>query len=290
MGVLWVHWSADPLLAISVVVALWHATGLIHLERRSSAAKRYARRQQALLFYAGLLVLDLSVMSPLDYYGDLYYWVHVVQHLLLMFAAPVLIVVGAPWLPLAHGLPVGIRRRLGRALILARWAAPLRSLGRFVRQPWTAIVAFNAVMILWHLPGPFDLASRDQAVHIWLMHGSFVLVGVLFWLQFIGSYPMRPTLSPLRQAGALFGTNVVMFAMAMAIGMMATSSWYSVYDHLPGVTLNPLGDQQLGAGILWVCGDFWCFPALYRAVKEWIRQDESHSADVLIDRLLRGAR
>lgn len=290
MGLLWRHWSPDPLVAISLVVALWHGTGLIHLERRSSPAKRDARRQQGLLFYAGLLVLDLAAMSPLDYYADLYYWVHMVQHLLLMFAAPVLIVVGSPWLPLAHGLPVRLRRRLGRAVILGRWATPIRATGRFARQPWPAIVAFNTVMILWHLPGPFDLAYRNHAVHIWLMHGSFVLVGILFWLQFIGSYPMRPTLSPLAQAGALFGTNVVMFVLAMTIGMMATSSWYSVYDNLHGVTLSPLGDQQLGAGILWVCGDFWCFPALYRAVKEWIRQDESHSADVLLDRLLRGAR
>jgi putative membrane protein len=283
------HWSVDPFLVVTSALALWHERGVRHLAARSQPAKAPARRRQSLLFYAGLVVLDLTVASPIDYYANLYYWVHVVQHLLLMFAAPVLIVAGAPWIPLAHGLPVGPRRRVGRALLLSAWSAPLRATGRILSKPWVAIAAFNLVMVFWHFTGPFDLAYRNQAVHIWVMHSSFFLVGVFFWLQFIGSYPLRPRLAPLEQAGALFGTNVVMFLLAVAVGMMATSSWYSVYDHLRGVTMSPLADQQLGSGILWVCGDFWCFPALYRAVRQWIQEDEAGAVDAALDRLVRGA-
>ena len=274
---------------VTLVVATWHERGVRHLAARSRSTKRPARRHQAWLFYAGLVVLDLAVMSPIDYYSDLYYWVHMVQHLLLMFAAPVLIVVGAPWLPLTHGLPINVRRRLGRWIMLSPQASALRSTGRALANPWVAVVGFNCVMIFWHIPGPFDLAYRNQIVHIWLMHGSFFFFGVLFWLQFVGSYPLRPRLAPLQQASALFATNVVMFLLAMIIGMLSTTSWYSVYNNLPGVSLSPLGDQQIGAGILWVCGDFWCFPALYRAVKEWIAEDEQRGLDITLERVLRGA-
>lgn len=287
---LYKHWSYDPLLVVTVVIAAWNERGVRHLAARSTSSKGPARRRQALLFYAGLAVLDIAVTSPIDYYADLYYWVHVVQHLLLMFAGPVLLVVGAPWLPLAHGLPVGARRRVGRALLLASWSAPLRAAGRWLNRPWVAIIAFNATMVFWHLPGPFDLAYRNSLVHIWLMHGSLFLSGVFFWLQFIGSYPLHPTLPPLRQAGALFGTNVVMFLLAMITGMLSTTSWYSVYNHIPGVGLSPLGDQQLGSGILWVCGDLWCFPAMYRAIRQWIDEDEIGGVDRALNRLLQGAR
>lgn len=290
MSLLVHHWSLDPFLIVTVAIALWHERGVRHLAARSRSTKQRERRRQAWLFYAGLAVIDLTVMSPIDYYADLYFWVHMVEHLLLMFAAPVLVVAGAPWLPLAHGIPVGTRRRLGRWLILSQSAAPLRAAGRVVTSPWVAIVIFNAVMVFWHLPGPFDLAYRNGLVHIWLMHASFFVAGVLFWLQFIGSYPMRPRLKPLEQAAALFATNVVMFILAMAMGMLTSTTWYSVYNHVPGVHLSPLGDQQIGAGILWVCGDFWCFPALYRAIKEWIRQDEENGDNIVLARLLNEAR
>jgi cytochrome c oxidase assembly factor CtaG len=283
------NWSFDPFLVVTFVVAGWHELGVRHLAGRSRPARNAARRRQSLLLYAGLAVLDLSVVSPIDFYSNRYFWVHTVQHLLLMYAVPVLIVAGAPWLPLAHGLPVGLRRRVGRAVLLSRWAAPLRLAAHAATSPWVSVAAFNLVMILWHLPGPFDLAFRNQAVHIWLMHGSFFVVGVLFWMQFIGSYPFRPRLGPLEQVGALIGTNVVMFVLAFAMGMLATSSWYPVYDHLHGVSLSALGDQHLGAGILWVCGDFWCFPAVYRAVRRFIDDDERRSLDDALDRVLRGA-
>ena len=277
------HWSWDPFLLASGIVAVWHELGVRRLAQRAPS-RAAERRRAALLFYAGLLLLDLTIASPIDYYADVYFWVHMVEHLLLMFAAPVLIVVGAPWLPLAFGLPVRWRRAVGRSVLLAGWSAPLRWLGSQARRPWVAIVGFNAVMVFWHLPGPFDLATRNATVHIWLMHASLILFGTLFWLQFIGSYPLHPKLRPLQRAGALFATNAVMFVLAMAIGMMSTRPLYSVYGHTAGVRLSALGDQQVGAGILWVCGDFWCFPALYRAVREWISDDERRGRNLVEQR------
>jgi putative membrane protein len=267
------HWSFDPFLVLAVVVAGWYEIGLWRMARRSGPERTRERRLRSLWFYAGLVVLLLAVESPIDYWAYDYFFVHMIQHLLLMFAAPSLIVAGAPWQPLAEALP----GRSGRGVLAGTWARPLRALGALVLRPWVSIGIFNAVMIFWHLPGPYDLAERNQAIHVWLMLGSFCVAGVLFWLQFIPSPPFRRQMPLLSRAAALLVTNVIMIGLAMALSIFSSGSVYSVYAHIPGVTLPPFADQQIGAAILWVCGDFWAVPTMIAIIRQMMAADGSMS-------------
>ncbi len=278
------HWSFDPFLIVVALVVVWHEIGLRHLRLRSSKERTRRRRARSFLFYAGLAVLLLAVDSPIDYWADYYFFVHMIEHILIMFFAPILIVAGAPWLPVIHGLPVKVRRVVGRAVLLGAWARPLRAVGRFMTSGAVAIVAFDVVMVIWHVPAMYDLAENNQYVHIWLMHSSFFVSGVFFWLQIIPSYPIKPKLGTAGQIFAIISTNVLMFVLAMALSIFTASSWYSVYNNLPTVTLSPFADQQIGAAILWVCGDFWAVPALVFIIRRAISQETDMSA--VIDRLL----
>jgi putative membrane protein len=272
------HWSLDPFLIFAVILAGWHEAGLARLARSDPEHARQ-RRLRSLWFYGGLAVTLVAVDSPVEYWADRYFFMHMAQHLLLMFAAPTLIVAGAPWLPLREALP-------RRAAV--RWPRPLRTAGDWLLGPWFAVLAFNAVMLAWHIPALLDLAVRNTAVQVWLLHPSYLIVGILFWLLFIPSAPLRMRLAPEGQAAALVATNVIMWLLAMAMGILTTVSWYSVYDHVPGVTLPAFPDQQIGAGILWVCGDFWAVPALIAAIRRMITADGSLGS--ALDRMLGRAR
>jgi len=277
------NWSFDPFLIVVAVLVVAHEIGLSRLRSRSDPVRTRRRRLHSLAFYGGLAVLLLAIDSPVDYWASDYFFVHMLEHLLIAFYAPILIVFGAPWIPLLFGLPVGARRKVGRFVMLGSWSRAFRAVGRVVVSPWFAVISFNAVMVLWHLPVLFDESENNQAVHVWLMHGSFFVTGVLFWLQIIPSHPFRLKASPLWQAGAVIGTNVVMFVLAMALSIFSAASWYPVYAHIPGVTLSPFADQQIGAAILWVCGDFWAVPALVVIIKRAV--DEEGSLSAVLDRL-----
>jgi putative membrane protein len=278
------HWSFDPFLIVAIVLAIWNEIGLARLASRSRRDETSQRRRRSLLFYAGLAVLLIAVQSPIEYWSYDYFFVHMIQHLLLMFAAPTLVVAGAPWQPLLAALPGQSRKASAREVITARWSRPMRAVGGFLVRPWVSVALFSVVMVVWHLPGPLDLADTNQAVQIWLMHSSFFIAGVLFWLQFIPSTPFRIRITPVSQAAALLATNCVMWVLAMAMGFLTSSSWYSVYNHIPGVTLPAFADQQIGAGILWICGDFWAIPTMIFVIKKLLAEDGSLSATV--DRVL----
>ena len=267
------NWSFDPFVIIVALVVVWHEIGLWRLARRSRPERTRERRIRSLWFYAGLAVLLIAVDSPIDYWSSSYFIVHMVQHLLLMFAAPSLVVAGAPGQPLLDALPGRSGQAVTRSVLAGDWSRPVRAAFHFLTGPIVAVVLFNAVMVLWHLPALFDLAENNQAVHIWLMHGSFFAAGVLFWLQFIPSPPFRSRMPPLGRIAALLGTNVVMIVIAMALSIFATHSVYAAYDHVPGVTLPPFADQQIGAAILWVCGDFWAMPTMIITIRKLLADE-----------------
>ncbi|TVZ06059.1 cytochrome c oxidase assembly protein [Trebonia kvetii] len=283
------NWAFDPFIVVVAVVVAWHEIGLFRLAERSRPERTRERRVRSLWFYSGLLVLLLAVVSPIDYWADSYFTVHMVQHLLLMFAAPSLVVAGAPGQPLLDALPGRSGKAVTRSMLADDWSRPLRALFRFVSGPVVAVVLFNLAMIVWHIPAAFDLAANNSAVHIWLEHGTFFATGVLFWLQFIPSPPFRSRMPILGRVAALLATNVVMIFIAMTLSIFATHSIYAPYDHVPGVTLPSFADQQIGAAVLWVCGDFWALPTMIMTIRKLLN-DEAGLGPALERFVNRGSR
>jgi cytochrome c oxidase assembly factor CtaG len=289
------NWGYPWVAVLTLLVLSLHERGLRSINRRSTPAHAMRRRRRLWLSYAGLILLALSITSPLQFWSMQYFWVHMFQHVLVMLAAPALYVAGAPVLPLLHSVPVQLRRRVLRHVFIRPTRHPLRSLAAFLLSPAVGIIFFNAVMVFWMLPDFFNPVMTRPVLHVSLMLPTFFLSGLLFWIQFIPSAPLRPKLSPFAQVGSLLVTNVIMTVIAITISFLVSTPSYAFGAMMgnmgsmpmPVISLNRFADQQIGAAILWVCGDFWCFPALYVAFRRSMKDEEGSD---LVDRLLRGRR
>jgi cytochrome c oxidase assembly factor CtaG len=53
----------------------------------------------------------------------------------------------------------------------------LRAADAWLLAPWPAVALFNITIVVWHLPGPLDLAQANQDMHLWLMDAGFFAAG-----------------------------------------------------------------------------------------------------------------
>jgi cytochrome c oxidase assembly factor CtaG len=227
-------------------------------------------RLRSAAFYAGLLSILIALDWPLDDLADKLFLAHMTQHLILLMVAPPLIVFSAPWLRLWRPLPLGFRRTVAKSIARGQWAAPLRALGRLLSRPVPAWVAFNCVLVAWHVPALFDLTLSNEAVHD-LEHTTFLVTGVLFWLQVIDSKPVRARLGYGARAIYLTAALLVSWVLALVLAFASTPLYdaYAQLAHRPG-GLSAIADQQLAAGMMWVPGSIPFTIAIVWALYRWL--------------------
>jgi cytochrome c oxidase assembly factor CtaG len=263
------RWSIDPPLGYVAVGYVAVSAVLYLLGSRSRGTPLRRDPLRAASFFAGLAVIVIALDSPIDHYADNLFWVHMIQHILLLTIAPPLILLGRPWPRMWRALPLRARTEIGHAIARSAVAAPLRALAR----PVPAWIAFNVIFIGWHFPGAYNATLTSNVIHQ-LEHALFFFSGLLFWARVIDPGPLRPRLIwPVRVA-YVAGAMVVGWVLAVMLAL-APHPWYAHYAslaHRPG-GLSALGDQQIAAGIMWVPGSLAYTVALLMALYRWLEPD-----------------
>jgi cytochrome c oxidase assembly factor CtaG len=258
--------QAPFFLALGAAVLYWLGG------RRQARGRREDpdERLRSAAFYAGLLTIVVALDPPLDDLADKLFLAHMTQHLILLMVAPPLIVFSAPWLRLWRPLPLGFRRTVAKSVVRGRSAAPLRALGRLLSRPVPAWIAFNGLLVAWHVPALYDLTLSSAAVHD-LEHATFLVAGVLFWLQVIDSKPVRARLGYGARAVYLTAALLVSWVLALVLAF-ASSPLYHAYAQLPRRPggLSAIADQQLAAGMMWVPGSIPFTIAIVWALYRWL--------------------
>lgn len=153
-------------------------------------------------------------------------------------------------------------------VLLTMVAAPLLAAGlaRVPRvPPVVAWVVFAATGWVVHFTSLFEAAAEGVPVHV-LEHALLLGTAVLFWSVVVGP---RATMShPLR---------LLYLAVAMpqntSLALAISSAGRVLYPHY-GATGDPLGDQRVAGGIMWVAGDLLLLGAVLVVAAAWARDEE----------------
>jgi cytochrome c oxidase assembly factor CtaG len=240
--------------------------------------RRYARlrhfdrgyRSRAALFVTGYVALAIALISPLHALGEQYFWLHMVQHLLLsLVAAPLLLFSGSMPVLLWAFSPRD-RSTIGR---LVGQPGLIRTVLRWLTRPVVAWALFVVTQWVWHQPVAYDWALENRWAH-YLEHIGFFLTALFFWWPVIGAPPLRSPLSfPARLAYTFLAwlPNSVLGA-GITLSRAPLYPYYVTSGQVNG--FDPLFDQQLAGLIMWVPGDVLFVIILMILFTAYLRDEE----------------
>jgi cytochrome c oxidase assembly factor CtaG/putative copper export protein len=261
-------WDLDLLWLLVVGFGVFfYLAGVWRLHRRGDRWPAH----RTVLWVTGMLVLFWVTSGPLNVYEQYLFSAHMLGHMLLGMAIPVLLVLSAP-LTLALR---AIRKRDDDSrgprewillLVHSRYAAVLT-------HPLVAGGLFAASLWVFYYTPIFRWATEEHVGHTWMII-HFLLTGYLFAQAVVGidpvagrpPYPLRLILLLATMAlHAFFGLSLV-----ESHGLLL-ADWYGAMGRAWG--LPPLEDQQAAGGIAWSVGEI---PTVVLAVLVaflWSRSD-----------------
>jgi putative membrane protein len=271
LNIILLSWAWRPEIILSLgLAAVVHLTGRWRLKRRGSS--KVVKPWRSLVYLSGLAVLWIALMSPIDVLSSQFFFMHMVQHLLLVMIAPPLLLIGDPMPIMIWGLPSSLRLEIGRWL---RPTSRFRQTVRSLTTPGVVWFLFVATLVGWHDPRLYGLALKNELVHD-LEHLTFFGTAVLFWWHVIGSAPhIHKRLSPGVRIGYALSVVPPTALTGIAIAF-ASEPIYEYYLTVPRPGgMNVMQDQMLSGVIMWIPGSMMYIIAALVLVAQILRTEGS---------------
>jgi cytochrome c oxidase assembly factor CtaG len=259
-------WRFDPLTLVVLsmaAISYRYWAGVAGIRRQSG---RRTRRHRAGYFYAGLMVLFVALVSPVDGYADRLLSVHMVQHLLLTLVAPPLLLLGAPVTLVLQASSDRFRKGVLLPVLRSRGV-------KLLSNPAVGWVVFAAVLWGSHFSPLYEAALRSRGVHA-LEHAAYVGSALLFWWPVVGADPSPARLSPPARILYLFLAMPQMTFLGLAI----YGSNRVLYPHYlvtsASLGTSALSDQHLAGALMWTSGMFLLVPAIGFVLMSWLDRED----------------
>jgi putative copper resistance protein D len=249
-------WAFSPVADLLMVLA---TAGYLGLAWRSGAPWPPWRTVCWLL---AVVTVVISVDSPVARYAEVLFWVHMVQHLLLIMVAPMLLIWAQP-LRLVHtkggARASGVAERMQRSRVVRWLSAPLFGLGLYA-----------AVVVLTHLTG----FQQVSATHGWvrgLELALYLVSGWLFFVSLAGDELIAWSLPYLLRFVVLV-VGMGVDTLTGVVLMLSSRPLAPVYGLAhPGWGPTLLRDQELAGAIMWFGGDLLMMLLMILVAVQWGR-------------------
>ncbi len=262
------QWDIDVLWLVAAGFGLFlYLAGVWRLHRRGDRWPIH----RTVFWVLGMLMLVWVTGGPINAYQEYLFSIHMLGHMMLSMAIPLLLVSGAPVtlaLRAVHKRDDGTRG--GREWIMWAVHSPF---ARVVTHPFVAAAIFILSLWAFYFTDLVRWSMFEHLGHEWMVI-HFLISGYLFVMSLIGAdpvpyrlpYPGRLiTLIAVMAMHAFFG-----IAIMMQEGLMV-ADWFGAMGRDWGA--DPMQDQYVGGGIAWSIGEI---PTLILAITvaiQWSRND-----------------
>jgi len=226
-----------------------------------------------LCYLGGILCIILALLSPVEVLSGQLFFMHMIQHMLLVMCAPPLLLVSNPFPILLWGLPVKVRNVVAGLFV---GSSLLRKLLKRYAGPSAIWITFVMVYIGWHDPMLYEAALRSKFVHD-IEHISFFLISMLFWWHVTSA---APRVHQNLAYGKRIAYLLVTIPVNMITGVIITFSRQPIYEYYVKIqrpwSLTVMQDQMLGGIIMWIPGSMMLIVAIIVLVIRMMASEEKN--------------
>jgi putative copper resistance protein D len=262
-------WELDLLWALIAVFAIvYYVWGHLRLATRGD----HWPISRTIFWVSGMLLLIFATNSGLVVYGTYLFSIHMLGHMLLSMAVPLLLVLGAPVTLASRAIAARKDGSRGSRewILVAVHSRYLAVIG----HPVVAAAIFGLSLIVFYYSPLFEWALREHLGHMW-MTAHFVFSGYLFAQALIGidpsphnpPYPLRLIIVLATMAfHAFFGLSII-----LGTGLLVPE-WFGAMGRTWGD--SPLVDQQNGGELAWGLGEFPTLALAILVTWAWSKSDD----------------
>lgn len=235
-----VPWEFSPTVVLAFIAA---AVLFVRGQRRHRVT---VARQ--VFFWAGMVLLYLSLHTRVDYYAERMFFIHRLQHLVLHHLGPLLLMAGFPGSAMRAGLPLAWRTALSRFLRTPLGHAVEGVLTHKILIP----TVFVLMVLVWLVPTVQFYSMLDVRLYR-LMNWSVVITGILYWNLILDRRPAPP--AAMTPGGRVISPILTMAPQMVAGAIIAFTErdLYPLFE-LCGraIAMSAETDQTIGGLTMWI--------------------------------------